>query len=75
MSAESHYRSIIKAMTYRVQGTIVTCLVAWVLTGSLELAAQIGVLDTTLKIGAFYVHERIWNRVDFGKVKPPDYQI
>jgi uncharacterized membrane protein len=49
--------------------------VAWILTGSLELATRIGVLDTVIKIGAFYVHERLWNRLDFGKQKPPEYQI
>ena len=72
---ESHYRSIAKAITWRAGGTVVTFVVAWILTQKLELAAQIGVLDTTIKIGAFYVHERIWNRLNFGKKKPPEYEI
>jgi len=72
---ESHYRSIVKAISWRAGGTIVTFLVAWVLVGSLELAARIGVLDTVIKIGAFYVHERLWNRLSFGKLKPPEYHI
>ncbi|MHC4431290.1 MAG: DUF2061 domain-containing protein [Planctomycetota bacterium] len=72
---ESHFRSIAKAITWRAGGTVVTFAVAWVLTGSLELAAQIGVLDTAVKIGAFYAHERMWNRLSFGKQKPPEYQI
>ena len=72
---ESHFRSIAKAITWRAGGTVVTFGVAWVLSGSLELAAQIGVLDTAVKIGAFYAHERAWNRLSFGKQKPPEYQI
>jgi uncharacterized membrane protein len=72
---ETHSRSIAKAVTWRTGGTIVTCLVAWLLTGSLDLAAKIGVLDTIVKIGAFYIHERFWNRVKFGKLKQPDYEI
>ena len=72
---ESHYRSIIKAITWRAGGTVVTCLVACIVTGSFDLAAKIGVLDTAIKIGAFYIHERFWNRLDFGKQKPPEYQI
>jgi uncharacterized membrane protein len=72
---ESHIRSIAKAITWRAGGTIVTFAVAWILTQELELAAQIGVLDTAVKLGAFYVHERMWNRLDFGKKKPPEYQI
>ena len=72
---ESHFRSIVKALTWRAGGTVVTFAVAWVLTRRLELAAQIGFLDTAIKIGAFYAHERIWNRLNFGKKKPPEYQI
>ncbi len=72
---ESHFRSIAKAITWRAGGTVVTFDVAWVLTRKLELAAQIGVFDTTVKTGAFYAHERIWNRLNFGKKKPPEYQI
>ena len=72
---ESHIRSIAKAITWRIGGTVVTFGVAWILTRSFELAAQIGILDTVIKLGAFYAHERIWNRLNFGKKKPPEYQI
>ncbi len=72
---ESHIRSIAKAITWRTGGTIVTFAVAWTITGDLSLSAGIGLLDTVVKLGAFYVHERVWNRLDFGKQKPPEYQI
>jgi uncharacterized membrane protein len=72
---ETHLRSILKAVTWRAGGTVITCLVAWLLTGSLDLAARIGIFDTLLKIGAFYVHERAWNRLRIGKVEPPEYEI
>lgn len=72
---ESHWRSIAKAITWRIGGTVVTFGVAWILTRRFELAAQIGLLDTLIKLGAFYVHERVWNRLNFGKPKPPEYQI
>jgi uncharacterized membrane protein len=72
---ESHFRSIAKAMTWRAGGTVVTAAVVWLLTRNFELAAQIGVLDTAIKIGAYYFHERLWNRLNFGKKKPPEYEI
>ena len=72
---DSHFRSIAKAVTWRTGGTIVTFLVAWIVLGNFQWAAKIGVLDTVVKIGAFYFHERIWNRLSFGKKKPPEYQI
>jgi len=72
---ESHYRSIAKAITWRAGGTMVTFAVAWILTGNASLSVGIGLLDSAVKIGAFYAHERIWNRLSFGKLKPPEYQI
>jgi len=72
---ESHFRSIIKALTWRAGGTVVTFAVAWILTRKFELAAQIGLLDTTIKLAAFYIHERMWMKINFGKLKPPEYQI
>jgi len=72
---ESHFRSIAKAITWRAGGTVVTFVVAWIITGNLSLSAGISLVDTVIKIGAFYVHERIWNRLSFGKTKPPEYEI
>ena len=72
---ESHLRSITKAITWRAGGTFVTFAVAWIVTRRVELAAQIGLVDTLVKIGAFYCHERVWNRLKFGREKPPEYQI
>jgi uncharacterized membrane protein len=65
----------VKAITWRAGGTVVTFVVAWILTRRFDLAAQIGILDTIVKIGAFYAHERVWNRMEFGKQKPPEYEI
>jgi uncharacterized membrane protein len=28
-----------------------------------------------LKIAAYFVHERIWDRIQFGRTKPPEYEI
>jgi len=72
---ETHYRSIAKAVTWRAGGTVVTFGVVLIVTRELTLALSVGVLDTVVKIGAFYMHERIWNRLSFGKKEPPEYQI
>jgi uncharacterized membrane protein len=72
---ESHFRSIAKATSYRILGTLVTFFIAWILTGKFELAARIGILDTVFKIVTFYGHERVWNNISFGKKKKPEYNI
>jgi uncharacterized membrane protein len=72
---ESHVRSITKALSWRVIATVVTFTIALILTGTVEMAFKIGLLDTIIKLGAYYGHERIWMKLNFGKLKSPDYQI
>ena len=72
---ESHSRSIAKALTWRVIALIITASIAWMVTGQLRVAVCIGAADALVKIGIYYVHERAWNRVHFGRPKPPEYQI
>jgi len=72
---ETHLRSILKGISWRIGGTSVTIVVAWLLTRNVTIAAKIGVVETVLKIGVFYIHERVWNRVNIGKKETPDYQI
>ena len=60
-------RSIAKALTWRVIATSVTFSVAWILTGEIVIAAEIGVLDALIKMAAYYYHERFWLKVAYGK--------
>ena len=75
MKMESHWRSILKAVTWRIGGLIMTVLVAYAVTRQAALAASIGLADTAVKIGAYYVHERIWLRIRMGRDRPDDYEI
>ncbi len=72
---ESKSRSIAKAVSYRLLGSATTALVVYLLSRKLALSADIGVLDLVLKIGLYFLHERIWNHIHFGRPKPPEYEI
>ena len=72
---ESHSRSIMKAVSWRVIATAITFAISWILTGEVTLAAEIGIADTLLKFGTYYGHERLWNRLSVGRLEPPEYQI
>ena len=72
---ESHVRTIMKTLSWRLVATVVTFSVALFATGKLTLAAEIGVADTLIKLGGYYFHERLWIRVKFGKLKKPEYEI
>lgn len=72
MSAKSkrrrsqHKRSIAKAITWRITGSIDTFVIAWVITGSAHKGAAIGATEIITKTVLYYIHERGWNRVSFG---------
>ena len=72
---ESNARSIAKAVSYRLLGSATTGLILYVLTGRGTLSLIGSALDIVLKIGAYFVHERIWNHITFGRAKPPEYEI
>lgn len=72
---ESHTRSIAKAVSYRILGSSVTGLILFVLTGKGGLSIIGSAMDMVLKIAAYFVHERIWDKIAFGRPKPPEYEI
>ena len=72
---ESHSRTIAKALSWRFIATLITFTVAWIVTRELTFAAEIGLADTIIKLGAYYFHERLWIRVKFGKLIRPEYEI
>lgn len=72
---ESLKRSIAKAISWRIWATTETVAISYLLTGSLRVAAAIGAVDTLLKVFTYFIHERCWNRIQFGRVAEQDYQI
>ena len=62
---ESHLRSILKGISWRIiatSDTILVVLLVTCLTGmcSIENALKIGFLEFFIKLGVYYFHERIW---------------
>jgi uncharacterized membrane protein len=57
---ESHIRSVIKGVSWRVVGTIDTIIIASFWTGDYSKAMKIGITEVVTKIGLYYFHERIW---------------
>lgn len=73
---DKHYRSIVKAVSWRATGTIDTILISWLITGKLSFAFSIGFVELFTKVFLYYVHERIWERISLGRIKArEDYTI
>jgi uncharacterized membrane protein len=72
---ETRRRSVAKAISWRIFAAIITTCVALAMTGQLEFAAKIGLIDTAVKLLIYFLHERVWNKIDYGRVSTPDYEV
>jgi uncharacterized membrane protein len=73
---ETARRSVAKALSWRAVATVITTALVYVATGEAEFAATIGVADTVLKLGTYIAHERLWNRIPYGRERrEPEYYI
>jgi uncharacterized membrane protein len=72
---DSSSRSLAKAVSYRVLGSAVTALIVLVFSGSLKVSLGVGALDMVSKIALYFLHERLWNYIPYGRPKRPEYEI
>ena len=64
--AETHARSLLKAISWRTLGTLDTFAISWLLTRRLSIAGSIAGLELGTKIAWYYLHERVWATVRWG---------
>ena len=67
---ESHQRSVLKAFSWRVLGSIDTFLLSWLFTGSPKAAGAIALTEVLTKMVLYYFHERAWAAVSWGFKQP-----
>ncbi len=64
---DKHRRSIAKAVSWRIIGTFITAFLIFAFTRKWGLSLGIGILDFTIKVFTYYLHERAWLVVRWGK--------
>ncbi|HEX2935205.1 MAG TPA: DUF2061 domain-containing protein [Bacteroidales bacterium] len=73
---EHRYRSLIKAISWRITGSIDTFVVSYLITGKPGLALSISGVEVITKMILYYFHERTWNKLKFGRKNlSPEYEI
>jgi uncharacterized membrane protein len=63
---EAHSRSLAKAVSWRITGTIDTFVISFIITGRITLAGSIAGTELLTKILLYYFHERIWAAIPWG---------
>ena len=64
---ETHTRSVAKAVSWRLTGSLDTLIISYIVTGNFVIAGSIAVIELLTKIALYYFHERVWSHVSWGK--------
>jgi uncharacterized membrane protein len=65
----SKKRSLAKSLTWRLIAVISTFLIGYFMTGSLTFAASLTIVSNVINFVLYYLHERVWLKVDWGRSK------
>ncbi|WOF45178.1 DUF2061 domain-containing protein [Sphingopyxis indica] len=63
---EAHSRSLLKAISWRVLGSIDTFLLSYLFTANVKAASAIASTEVLTKMLLYYLHERAWARIGWG---------
>ena len=75
MYKETNRRSIVKGISWRVIATTTTIIIVYLFFGRLDLAIAAGLIETVLKVGLYWAHERAWFKVRWGKKKIEPFNL
>jgi adenylylsulfate kinase len=65
--SDTHVRSIVKAISWRVIGTTETFLISWLITGRAGTAGGIAAVQAVASTALYWWHERTWLKIKWGK--------
>ena len=66
---ESQKRSIAKAITWRVIASVVTTIIAVTFGVPSKAIGLVFFADLIIKFILYFLHERAWNKITFGREK------
>lgn len=64
---ETRKRSIVKSIVWRFVCVVVSIVISFFLTAKWDIAVAIGSSYNIITMVLYYFHERMWNRVKWGK--------
>lgn len=75
MYKETDTRTIVKGFSWRFFATATTVIIVYLFFGQLDLAIAAGILETISKVLLYYIHEKSWQRVRWGKKKIEPFNL
>ncbi len=65
---ETHKRSLVKTISWRIIATAVTVLVSFIWLGEWTASIALALTANGIKALLYYLHERGWNLLSWGRV-------
>ena len=75
MYKETNQRSIVKGISWRIVATTTTIAIVYFFFDRLDLAIAAGLIETVLKVGLYWWHEKVWHKVYWGKTKIEPFNL
>ncbi|MFM1878042.1 MAG: hypothetical protein RLZZ241_908 [Bacteroidota bacterium] len=63
---DSKSRHLLKTLSWRAVGTLDTIFISWIISGNPLIGLKIGLMEVITKMLLYYLHERIWYKLNFG---------
>jgi len=69
--SDTHTRTVVKAISWRIIATLTTMTIVFFFTRKIVLSLGVGLVEVITKITFYYLHERTWHKIQWGKNKHP----
>ena len=56
------YKILLKTLSWRIIATLTSIIIAFLITGSIEVGVTIGLIETILKSLLYFIHEKYWEK-------------
>jgi len=75
MYKDTNIRSVVKGVSWRIIASVTTMIIVYVFFGRLDLAIATGLLETAFKLTLYWLHERVWFKVRWGRKKIEPFNL
>ena len=64
---DGYARTLLKTLSWRTVATITTMIIVYLYTREMALSFGVGIFEVTSKLALYYFHERIWQKITWGR--------
>lgn len=64
---DTNYRSLVKTLTWRLIASLTTMILVFTFTGEWSEAFAVAGFEVVAKLIFYYLHERAWTHIKWGK--------